>query len=292
MPRPSVTSRSIDALVIRYLDSGDFKREAKPNTLSKNRAIIELFRSKYGHLPVDRLEFQYLDKIITLERVKQKDGRGGDFAAQKLRKELKRLLRYAVKSGWLASNPVDLVDPIKTKTNGHHSWTEEEIATFRDYWAIGTRQRLTLEIALWTGKRIGDVAKLRPEHIQNNWLVTTDNKTQRSNTIKLSDGLLLALNAMPEKHSYLIACSNGARYSDKGLSQALSEWCDQAKLPHCTANGLRKTMSRKMAESGLTNAEMKAITQHSGAAELAVYTRDANQKELAAKAIERLSANY
>ena len=290
--RLRVREGSVDDLVSRYLRSSDFKGEAQPVTLSKNRAIIERFRQKHGKHMVAKVTFEHLDQIIADARTKNADGTGGKFAAQKLRKELKRLFGYAVKLGWLPSNPVDHIRPLKLRTDGHHSWTEEEIVQYQEHWALGTHQRLALELVLWTGKRIGDAAKLGPQHIIDNFLVTVDGKTQKRNEIALSKQLLHALAAMGEPYGYLITWSHGRGYSEKSLSQTFSEWCNQASLRHCSAHGLRKSITRRMAESSFTNSEMKSITQHSADAELAVYTRGVNQKELAAKAMAKLSAIY
>lgn len=291
--RSRVREGSVDDLVSRYLRSSDFKGEAQPVTLSKNRAIIERFRKKHGERMVAHVTFEPLDKIITAARVKSADGKGGNFAAQKLRKELKRLFGYAVKLGWLASNPVDHIRPLKLRTDGFHSWTEKEVEQYQNHWALGTHQRLALELVLWTGKRIGDVAKLGPQHIIDNCLVSVDSKTQKPSHIALSDQLLLALAAVGEPHGYLITWSHGRGYSEKSLSQTFSEWCNRAGLPnYCSAHGLRKAISRRMAESGLTNAEMKSVTQHTADSELVIYTRAANQKQLAEKAIKTLSTAY
>lgn len=283
---------SVNDLVSRYLRSSDFKGEAQPVTLSKNRAIIERFRQKHGEHIVAKVTFEHLDKIIADARVKNADGTGGKFAAQKLRKELKRLFGYAVKLGWLPSNPVDHIRPLKLRTDGFHSWTDDEVAQYQNHWALGTHQRLALELVLWTGKRIGDAAVLGPQHIIDNFLVSIDSKTQKLSQIPLSKHVLRALAAVGETNGYLITWSHGKGYSKKSLSQTFSEWCNQAGLPHCSAHGLRKAITRRMAESGLTNAEMKSITQHTADAELDVYTRGVNQKQLSTKAIKKLSDTY
>ena len=108
----------------------------------------------------------------------------------------------------------------------------------------------------------------------------------------MSPQLRRAIDAMEGKHLCFVVTSYGAGYSKKGLSQAFSQWCTDANLTGCSAHGLRKAMARRMAESRATNSEMKAITQHSGDAELAVYTRGANQTELAEKVINILSLAY
>lgn len=149
-----------------------------------------------------------------------------------------------------------------------------------------------LEFVRRTGKRIGDVANLGPQHIINETLVSVDSKTQKPNHIPISEHLLIALAAVGESHRFLITWSYGKGYSEKSLSQEFSEWCNIAGLPHCSAHGLRKAITRRMAKSSFTNSEMKSITQHSADAELAVYTRAVNRKELAAKTKAKLPAIY
>lgn len=291
--RTSPTYQSIDDLVTRYLQSGDFRRQAKQVTLSKNRAIIERFRTKYGQLSAVEVEFQHLDKIITGEREKRNNGkRGGDFAAQKLRKELKRLFRYAVKLGWISRNPVEFVEPITTKSDGHHTWTEDEIVQFQAHWPLGTRQRLAMELMLWTAKRVDDARKLGPQHISRGELQTRDTKTGKPNSIPIAPQLRRAIDAIETMNLCFVVTNYGAPYSQKGLSQAFSKWCDDAGLNHCSAHGLRKAISRRMAESHATNPEMKSVTQHSGDAELAIYIRHASQRALASKTIKMLSDAY
>lgn len=290
--RTKTEPRSIDHLVSKYFQSGDFIRNAKPQTLDKNKAIINRFRKKHGHRSTEKVSFEAIDKIITQAKNKKPDGTGGQFAAQKLRKELKRLFRYAVKIKWLQSNPVDFVDPIKTKTKGFHTWTEEEIKMYQDFWPLGTTQRLAMELMLWTAKRMGDAIKIGPEHIRDGCLISTDAKTAKDSWLPIAPPLRAAIDKMENKTPVFILTSFGKPYSDKSFSQRFSKWCVDAGLANCTAHGLRKAMSRRMAEARATNSEIKSITQHVGDAEVALYVREANQKMLAAKTMNILSDIY
>jgi len=64
-----------------------------------------------------------------------------------------------------------------------------------------------------------------------------------------------------------------------------------AGLPdRCSSHGLRKAASRRLAEAGCTEKEIQAITGHVSLAEVARYTRAANQKKLARSAVRKLTA--
>lgn len=66
------------------------------------------------------------------------------------------------------------------------------------------------------------------------------------------------------------------------------EWCDAADLKHCSAHGLRKAIMRHMAELGIGNAGMKAISLHSNDAEVSHCAAAANQSSMAEVTIAEL----
>ena len=65
------------------------------------------------------------------------------------------------------------------------------------------------------------------------------------------------------------------------------EECDKAALHHCSAHGLRKAAARRLAEAGCTAHEIAAITGHASLREIVRYTKAADQRKLAAAAMEK-----
>lgn len=78
-------------------------------------------------------------------------------------------------------------------------------------------------------------------------------------------------------------------FSAAGFGNWFRECCDDAGLPQCSAHGLRKAAARRLAEAGCTNQQIKAITGHQTEAEVARYTRAAEQKVMAKQAMSTLS---
>ena len=74
-------------------------------------------------------------------------------------KKWRILARFAISHGWLTVDPSFGIKRPKPG-DGHWSWTDAEIAHFRLYWRIGTRERLAFEIALGTGQRISDCYRM------------------------------------------------------------------------------------------------------------------------------------
>jgi len=59
-------------------------------------------------------------------------------------------------------------------------------------------------------------------------------------------------------------------------------------LRNCSAHGLRKAAARRLAEAGCTEHEIAAITGHASLREVQRYTKAADQKRLAAAAMQKV----
>jgi integrase len=71
----------------------------------------------------------------------------------------------------------------KPKTDGFPVWTEDDIEKFETRWPIGTRERVMLDVFLYTGLRRGDAAKLGKQHIRNGIIEIDTEKTGMRVTI-------------------------------------------------------------------------------------------------------------
>lgn len=284
---------SIDHLLSLYYASTDFRGSAADNSLAKRRAVLEQFRAHHGHRTVKGATFVALDKYVAKVAAGWTDEKGrkhgGAFAAETARKLIRGLFRFAVKLEWRADNPVDFVSYRPKKTPGFHSWTEGEIAQYRAHWPLGTKQRLAMELMLWTGKRRSDAVRMGPQHVDGDSLAGRDQKTGKAWTLPIAPQLRAAINAMPANHLCFVPAERGHPYSAAGFGNAFRDWCDAAGLPHCSAHGLRKAISRRAAEEGIGNAGIKSITLHSRDDEVAIYTAAADQKRLSKDAIARIS---
>jgi hypothetical protein len=77
-------------------------------------------------------------------------------AANILIKLLRTLLDLAVGYGMIAANPAVGVKKYRSKSNGWHTWTEDEIAQFSARHPINTRAGLAMALMLYTGQRRGE----------------------------------------------------------------------------------------------------------------------------------------
>ena len=75
---------------------------------------------------------------------------------------MRGLFRWAVKARLIKTDPTVGVDnPPLPKNDGFASWSEDDIAAYERRWAIGTRQRVWLDVVIYTGLRRGDAVRIR-----------------------------------------------------------------------------------------------------------------------------------
>jgi integrase len=211
-------------------------------------------------------------------------------AANNLLKRLKTLFDYAILLGMRRDNPAKAVDSVKAKGDGFHEWTEAEIAKFKKKHEIGSKARLALEIFLCTAQRRSDAATMGEDERKPGYVKVRQLKTGALLTIPMHRDLKAAVKACSSGKPTFIVSERGTPYTKESLGNWFKKQCRDAGLPHCSAHGLRKAASRRMAELGLSNQLIKSITGHATEAEVSRYTKNADQAaraELAMAEMER-----
>lgn len=250
----------------------------------KVRYLLDPFAEKYGTRRVATIQFEHLDAILADKASKH------PVAAQSLRKILKRLFQFATKCRLRPDNPVELTAPVKTqKTVGWRAWTEDEIQTFRNAYPLGSTARLALELYLWTGNRKADALKLGRQHIRDGAFRIVQNKTKKPLILPIAPALAEAIMAMPPNGQLtLLTTVHGKPFTTAGFGNRMRKWCDAIGLTDVSTHGLRKTISKRMAQAGAGNQGIKSITGHSGDSEVAHYTQEVDQEALARATMARL----
>jgi integrase len=169
-----------------------------------------------------------------------------------------------------------------------------EVCQFAKQHPIGTKPYLALCLLLFTGTRTGDMIRLGSQHIHGDWIAFVPRKTRHVRAEQSEKPILAplaaAIAAGPIGKISFLETQYGRRFSDKGIGNAMREWCDQAGLPHCTAHGLRKAGATIAAELGATAFQLMAIYDWSSPAQAEPYIRAANRKRMAQEAMPLLNA--
>lgn len=283
--------RSLDDLYQRYRRSPAW-HDKKAHVQHTQALVYERFLNRvsasgkrYGERPVASVTVGWLDRIFG----DMADRKG---AANDLRKKLRVLLSYAEGLRWIASNPVAHTTAYKGGP-GRHSWTEEEIAQYRATHPVGTMARLTMELALNTAARRGAVAGLTRDNIVRGRIEVAHAKGNNEASVPMLASTKAALDALPAAPiKHLVINEFGRPFTVNGLGNRFRKWCDEAGLPQCSIHGLRKALSRRVAEAGSTDAEGMAVTGHKKGATFAHYRAAANRKTLADAAMSNLASRF
>jgi integrase len=211
-------------------------------------------------------------------------------AANNLLKVLHMILEHAVEVDMIASNPASRVRKFKTRSDGFHTWAEEEVARYEAYHALGSKARLALALLL-TGQRRGDVVRMGWQHISGDAIVVRQEKTGTALLIPLDidPSLPEALALVPKTNMTFLVTRFGAPFTPRGFTTWFRKECDEAGLPkRCSAHGLRKLVATRLSNAGCPEDMIKAITGHRSSSEVARYTKARDQKRLAESAVSTL----
>jgi integrase len=187
-------------------------------------------------------------------------------------------MKHAIEIGLRQDDPTRDVRAIRVKSDGHHSWTEDEIAQFEARHPVGSRTRLAFALLLYTGQRRSDVVLMGPQHIRDGFLRVKQGKTAVELLIPVAPQLREIISASPIGQMIFLMTQYGKPFSGDGFGHWFRAECVKAGLPHCSAHGLRKACARRLADAGCTQHEIAAITGHASLKEVVRYTRRARTK--------------
>lgn len=272
---------TFDDLISRFYSSVAWKNIPKESTKGTYRGELERFRAKYGKRRVATMSARAVNGLM--EKMADTPA-----AANNLLKRLRTLFDYAILLGMRRDNPAKAVRSIKAKGDGFHEWTEAEIAKFKKVHDLGTKARVALEIFLCTAQRRSDAATMGEDPDKPGYVRVRQLKTGAQLTIRMHRDLKAAVLACPSGKPTFLVSERGTPYTKESLGNWFKKQCVEAGLPHCSAHGLRKAASRRMAELGLSNQLIKSITGHTTDSEVSRYTKNADQARRAETAMEQI----
>ena len=253
------------------------------STQKAYRRVIEGFRADYGAAPVVDMKRDHVRTLV------ERKAKATPAAANDLLKKIKILCRFAVERGYRDDDPTSLVRRARTKKGGHRTWSEEDIDKYRNAYALGTDERLALELLLGTGQRRGDTAKMGRQHVRSGVIVVRQQKTGQPLDIPIHPELAAAIAAAPADRMTFLVASSGSPYSPDGFGHFFLKACRAAGIEAgLSAHGLRKAMCTRLAEAGCSTLQIMSISGHRNIREVEIYVAAANQKRLATDAIGRL----
>jgi integrase len=284
--KPTIATRSVHAdslakLIIDFYGDRMFT-DRKPSTRQLYRYALDPVSKEHGYRSATLMTAENAEKII------QHIGEKAPGMANLTLAVLRRVMQFAIKNKRRKDNPFQHIEAFKG--GEHHSWTDGELKQFETKWRLGTRQRLAYALLLFTGQRVGDVAKMTRGDVSEGLIRVVQEKTGTEVWIPVHPEIERALKACKVQGiTNLISNRFGKPLKRAALSALMRAAIKDAGLPpRCVAHGLRKAAMRRLAEADATAKQIAAVSGHKTLKEIERYTKAADQKKLARAAIEKL----
>jgi integrase len=198
----------MQALALSYFASTEF-RTLRASTQRAYRGTIERLCKEHGYKRAADLRREHVVRLMAA--LAEQPG-AANALRMALRMALRVTMKHAIEIGLRDDDPTREVRAIRTRTGGHHSWTDDEIAQFERYHPIGSRARLALALLLYTGQRRGDVIRTGAQHIRNGALHIKQEKTGVELIIPVHPALAAIIAAAPRHHLTFVTTRLGGRF--------------------------------------------------------------------------------
>jgi integrase len=281
-PDTKAQSGTLQWLVESYKRSAHWAN-LKPSTRRMRDNILARVVEENGKVPF---------RAITRRHINEAIDRRPPHAGNNFRKVMSQLFRWAVSVDLVAVSPVEGANRNRIKTDGHHTWTLEEVARYQAHWPIGTKERLALDLALFTGLRRSDLAMLGRQHVREGLISIKTEKTGRWVHIPVFSMLQASIDATTTGDLAFLTTTRGKPFES---AASMGNWfrgaCVAAGVPG-RLHGLRKSGATIAANAGATAHQLMAMFGWTGLAEAELYTREASRMALARAAAEQIENRF
>lgn len=282
-------------LCVEFFGSAEFEQLA-PSTQRARRQVLEsiLTEATRPDAPHRFADFPLARLVPDHIRVLRDRKRTYPQAANIRVKVLRSLFKWALENnkGGMRVNPARDVPKLKGEGDGYHVWSEQERSQFEARHALGSKARLAYALLFHTGQRRSDIVRLGRQHVRNGNLCFTQQKNRRRKPVTLELPILSelqqVLDVSPVGDLTFLVNDYGKPFTVAGFGNWFRERCNEAALKDCSAHGLRKAAATVAAENGATAHELMSIFGWLSIHEAERYTRTAERKKLAARAMGRL----
>ena len=202
--------------------------------------------------------------------------------------------------GWALGADLVNVDPTagvknpkRKKGAGFPVWTEDEVDQYQRYWAVGTKERVWIDVLLYTGLRRGDAVVVGRQHVRDGICTFRTEKSGETVTITIPilPVLKATLDAGPTGELAYICGGRGKPLTKESFGNMFKDACVEAGVHGKSAHGLRKIGATRAANNGATVNELEALFGWSGGGMASLYTRAADRARLGQRAAEKLLKN-
>ncbi|EIZ83172.1 integrase family protein [Methylobacterium sp. GXF4] len=287
-PKPVANPRNAKGtmawLIAKFMASGEWKALAH-KTRANHETQYRAAEKGVGHLPIKEIGRGSI--MASRDARKDKPSAANQFITSMRVLFDWALAQHDVLPAGITVNPATGIKPFRrvNRQDGHLPWTEEEVAQYQAFWPVGTRQRVAMDVLLYTGLRRVDAVRLGRQHLHagpdgHEFTIRTQ-KTGIVVTAPVLPALAATLVTGPTGDLAFIVRQNLMPYTLGSFGEWFKHACQAAGVPG-RAHGLRKIGAAMAAEAGASESQLNALFGWAdGSRESAVYVRSANRAKLA-----------
>jgi integrase len=281
-PRPKIKGApSVDSLawlIVRYRETTAWMALAMATRRQRENIFKHIIESA-GDKPYRKID----SAAVTAGRDRRADTPA---QARNFLDAMRGLFRWAAEAKLVKHDPtLGVRNPPRKASDGFMPWTEEHVAQYQERWPIGTRQRVWLDVLLYSGLRRGDAVRYGRQHVHNG---VGRIKTEKSGftvtaVVPVLPVLAETLAAGPCGDLTFIVGERGQPLTKESFGNAFREACRAAGVQG-SAHGVRKVAATTAANNGATNSQLKALFGWTSDAMPTLYTRAADRERLGREA--------
>lgn len=275
-------ANTFGALLLEYRRSPGY-RDRQPHTKKAYERAINRLR-KFHDSPVE--DIKRGDIVIMRNALAMHSKQ----AANQLVMVLGVLMQFAIDIGWRDTNPCTRM---KRLAGGHYKrWPDAAIQYALDNFEEPFRRAIIL--ALYTGQREGDCCAMTWAQFDGSGVEVTQQKTGAHLWIPAHKVLKqeLARWRLDTPGETILKTSTGRPWKQGSFAVMFCvAMAAHPALEGLVFHGLRKAAAARLAEAGCSTHDIAAITGHASLDQIELYTKEANQRLRAKRAMKKLEGN-
>lgn len=260
------------AALIRHYKAGPRYARLAPRTKADYDKVLSFIADRIGDIDPAKVQRRH---VIAW----QAENAGAQRFANYLVQIIRILMEQAITLGWREINPAKGVEMLKTGKTEARAWPADLVKAYR---ANATGQALLIfELCLGTGQRIGDVLRMRWNHIEAGGIHVRQGKTGKALWVPLTRQLSAALDATPKAGLTILTNPQGKPLPYKTAQGLVMRVRKAIGAEAHSIHALRHTAASELAALGCTDEQIMALTGHSSARMVAHYTKATRQRSRA-----------
>ena len=265
--------RSLAWLLSQYRESSAY-RSLSTATRKQRDNIFQHVIDASGTAPYRAVSRKHI--VEGRERRAKTPSQAGNFL-----KSMRGLFRWALESQLIDVDPtLGVKDPKPPKSGGFEAWNDDDVKKYHSRWPLGTKERVWIDVILYTGLRRGDAVLLGRQHIRDGIATIRTGKTGTEVVIPILEPLRRTLEAGPTGDMHFIVGDSGKPLTKESFGNMFRAACNEAGVKK-SAHGIRKIAATRAADAGATVAELEAMFGWSGGGMASLYTKTADRRRLA-----------